>query len=218
MTPVVVQRDMSFANNLPLSNAPTISSGQFSNAFTQGTGIYMTNVFTTDPNDTGLPIYGAESYTVAVWVKGAGQVNRSLYTEGNSTNANPIFILRSGNATAANSNKLDVILRNARGQTLINHRVTSTVVLDDVWHQIAWVDDRGAVSIYVDGVLDPSSADFHYVWSLGELTMDTVIVGTLLRTSLSAISVNFNGQIDEVATWERALSAEEVDEVRTNGV
>lgn len=210
--------DLSFGNNLAISGAPTVSAGMFSNAFTLGGTAYLTNAFTYDNNDTGLPIYGARSYTVALWVKGAAQTGKYIYAEGNTTNNNPLFIIQTGNV-AGNNGKLDVILRNTRNVNYINHAITTNVVFDNTWHHIAFVDDRGAVSIYVDGALDPASFSFSYVQRADKSGVDinTAAIGTLLRATAATGNV-FAGQVDEVATWERALSQLEVNQVRTNGV
>ena len=70
---------------MTVQGSPTVGPGQaaFSNAFTlNGSSTYLTNLHTSDDTDTGLPIYGAGSYTVAVWVKGPGQTNRYIFSEG----------------------------------------------------------------------------------------------------------------------------------------
>ena len=225
--------DLSFTNTLSFSGpavvvANTNLSGQFSNAMQlNGTTTYFTNIHAYDPALTGLPAYRhGVGHTVAMWVNGAPQTAKYLFAEASSGNATPIFIIQTGNA-AANSNKLDVILRPS--VTLINHVVSSNVVFDSTWHHFAWVDDLGAVKLYVDGNLD--LANFSYdggVSNAFDFLFDITAIGTLVRSNAAAsFSTNqpaiataniFNGQIDEVATWERALSQAEVNQVRTNGV
>src|SRR6185369_7763643 len=150
----VTTPDLSFNNTMSLVGPVAVAAGQFSNSFTfNGSSTWLTNFHTADNNDVGLPIYGAASYTIAFWVKGAAQTARYIYTEGNLTNNNPILALQTGNA-AANNAKLDVLLRNVRGQVLINHVVTTNVVFDNNWHHVAFVDDRGNVKVYIDGNTD----------------------------------------------------------------
>jgi hypothetical protein len=221
--------DLSFANTMSIVGPITNAVGQFSNAMQfNGTSTYLTNIHTFTPVNTGLPAYrSGVGYTVAMWVKGAPQTARYLFAEASSGNATPIFIIQTGNA-AANSNKLDVILRPSG--TLINHVVSTNTVFDGTnWHHIAWVDDLGKVKLYVDGILD--QADFSYdggVSNAFDFAFDITAIGTLVRSNAAAsFSTNqpaiatgniFNGLIDEVATWERALSQDEVNQVRTNGV
>jgi hypothetical protein len=206
--------DLSFDNTMTIVGSPAVSPGQFGNAFTfTGPATYLTNLHEPDNGATGLPIYRAGAYTVAMWVKGTNQTAKYLFAEGGLESNTPLFIIQTGQA-AVNNAKLDVIIRNDAGTALINHRVSTNVVFDDTWHHIAWVDNHGSVQLYVDGELDP--ADFNYT-PAGVFTMHTTAIGTLARAAVSTAAI-FNGQMDEVAVWERPLSQAEVQEVMTNGV
>jgi hypothetical protein len=178
-----------------------------------GSSTYLTNLHSFDRTATGMPIYTAGSYTIMMWVKGANQTAKYLYTEGNTTTTGPIVILQTGNAAASN-NKLDIILRNDQGTIFVNHLVSQTVVFDNNWHHIAWADNFGSVKLYVDGVLD--GANFNYNPG-GTMTVNSSAVGTLVRTTVATANI-FNGQMDDLAIWERALSQTEVNQVRTNGI
>lgn len=208
--------DLSFDNTMSIVGSPAVSPGKFGNAFTFiGPSTYLTNLHEPDNGPTGLPIYRAGSYTVAMWVKGTNQTAKYLYAEGGLDSNNPLFIIQTGQA-AGNNAKLDVIIRTDGGTALVNHRVSTNIVFDDTWHHIAWVDDRGSVKLYVDGELDP--ADFNYTPG-GTFTLHTTAIGTLVRGAAGvSTGAIFNGQIDEVAVWERALSQAEVQEIMTNGV
>jgi hypothetical protein len=212
--------DISFTNHMSMVGPIASVAGQFSNALSfNGTSTWMTNFHASDRSQGGLPVFNAGSYTIAMWVKGAAQTARFLYTEGNITNNNPIFAIQSGNA-AANNSKLDVLIRNDRAQVYINHPATTNVVFNNAWHHIAVVDDRGSVKIYIDGVVDPVSALLTYPYRADkdETALNTACIGNLVRLTAPAAAGTFSGQMDEVGTWERALSLDEVNQVRTNGV
>jgi len=209
-----------FSNHMRTVNiaAGNFVPGQFGNAVQlNGTSTFMTNLHPSDPSITGLPIYKAGSYTITMWVKGGPVAGRYLYSEANTNSGgttagqNPIVILQTGQ-TAATSNKFDVIIRNDAGTALVNHRVSTNVVFDNNWHHIAWVDDRGSVRLYIDGNLDP--ANFSYT-PAGNFSLNTSTIGALTRATVGGY---FNGQIDDVGLWRRALSAAEVQEVRTNSL
>ncbi len=218
--------DLSFGNSLTAVAGPLVGPGQTgtSNAMTfNGTrylgltnaansGALFPNAFSSESN--GLPIWRAGTYSILFWVKGAAQTAKFVFTEGNTNNTGPIFILQTGQA-AANNAKLDAILRGDSGAVYINHAFTASAVFDNNWHHVAWVDNRGKVSIYVDGNLDANSATFNYTYQDGGLTLNTLGIAALLRTTVAA---SFSGSMDEVALWERTLSQAEVNQVRTGGV
>src|SRR6185436_954042 len=188
--------------------------GQRGNAaLFNGTSTYLSIAHSSDNSITGLPIYRAGTYTITMWVKGAAQTAKYLLAEGSTTSNNPLLILQTGQV-AANNAKLDVIIRNDGNTTLINHLVSTTVVFDNNWHHIAWVDDRGSVKLYVDGNLD--TANFNYVPS-GVFTFNTTAIGTLIRAAVSTGAI-FNGLIDDMAGWERTLTQGEIQQVMTNSL
>jgi hypothetical protein len=208
-----------YGNNLNIAGAPVVGAGKFGNAFTfNGSSTYLSILHTSDNSATGLPIYRAGSYTITMWVKGAAQTAKYLFTEGNNsgTNQNVLLILQTGQA-AANNAKLDVIIRSDTGATavtLVDHRVSTNVVFDNTWHHVAWVDDRGAVKLYVDGNPDP--ANFNYT-PAGAFSFNTTTVGSLIRTAVATGNI-FNGQMDDLGLWERPLSQAEVQQVMTSSL
>lgn len=205
--------DLAFGNDLTAVNGPAVVEGKFGSAFSfNGTSQYLTTSHEfTDYAVKGLPIYVAGAYTVSLWVKGAAQTAKYLFAEGSTTSANPLFLLQTGQQSANNA-KADVFIRANGGTTLLNHPFSSAVVFDNTWHHIAWVDDRGVGRLYVDGVLSLAT---NYTYSPGSFSMNTTTIGALVRSSVGGY---FAGAIDEVAIWERVLTPEEIDHVRTNGI
>jgi hypothetical protein len=207
-----------FSNHMRAVNitGANFVAGQFGNAVSFNgaatSSTYLTNLHGPDPAISGLPIYRAGSYTITMWVKGPAQTNKYLYTEGSTTSNNPLLILQTG--TGVGTNKLDVIIRNDANTALINHLTSSTVIFDNNWHHIAWVDDRGSVKLYVDGNLD--AANFNYT-PTGTFTFNTSAIGTLIRAAIATGNVFF-GLIDDVALWKRPLSQSEVQQIRTNSI
>lgn len=198
-----------FANQLTVSGSPLAGAGVRGNAFTfDGASTYLANSHTEDNTPTGLPVYRAGSYTIAMWVRGDAQTGKYLFSHGNTTVNTPIFILQTGQTTANNA-KFDVIIRNDANATLLNHVVSTNVVYDGEWHHIAWVDSNGSVQLYIDGVQDP--ANFNYT-PAGTFTFNNTVIGSLIRTTISTGAI-FNGQMDDIAVWERALTQSEVQQV-----
>jgi len=100
------------------------------------------------------------------------------------------------------------VIRNDSNATVGDHRHTTAIAYDGfAWHNIVYVQRQVSATdmkaqVWVDGVLDPV-----VVTPVRPLTAQTTAIGGLLRTSASSW---FSGLIDEVAVWDRALSAEEV--------
>lgn len=214
--------DAAYTNNFTAVGTPTLSTANPAprGSVLQLTGAtsYLRNDHTSDPAINGLPINRGTGYTVAMWVKGAAQTGRYLYAEGNSLNTTgltPLFVVQTGNAAGDNA-KLDVIIRNDANSTMVNHRVTSSVVFDNTWHHVALVDVNGTVQVYVDGNLDANSSLFNYTRT-GTYSFDRSAIGTLVRNTVSTANI-FNGGIDDLVLYERGLTQAEVQNIMTNGI
>jgi hypothetical protein len=89
--------------------------------------------------------------------------------------------------------------RDAKTGVTTNARVPTASIKRDAWHAIAGVRDRGVLYLYVDGVLRASAAE-----------ASPTDVSTAAELSLGALSpaapAYFEGQLDEVRVYDRALS------------
>jgi len=131
----------------------------------------------TNPLDTGLPIYSTSGYTVAFWVKStasAANNNRTIFAEGITGNTGPLF-----NLASQTGGRLRVFLRNDANSPLLNNVLSTKVVFDGSWHHVAWVDNNGTAKLYVDGVQDGTS--FNYTAGGGP-TLNNTSLGALYRT------------------------------------
>ena len=202
--------DVSLGNDLGLINSPAIVPGHNGNCFQfDGTTQLLGLNHTTNPNDTGLPIYSTTGYTVAFWVNAAGTVaaNKTIFSEGIAGNTGPLF-----NIASQGGGKLRLFLRNNANSPLLNNVASVGVVLDGTWHHVAWTDNNGTAKLYFDGV--PDTANFNYTAGGGP-TLNNTSVGALLRTP----PVNFfPGKIDEIAVWRRVLSQSEIQTLIASGI
>jgi len=148
---------------------------------------------------SGLPIYNngtANAYSVSMWVKGAAQNAKAVYAEGNTSGTGPIFLLGSTSA-----GKMWVYIYNGSSGGM--NRNSTTTVFDDTWHHIAWVDNNGTATLYIDGVAD--GTNFNYTRTA--ISLNTCTIGAY-RYNLTAY--HFTGQIDELCLWKTALTASDV--------
>ncbi|MHB1162907.1 MAG: LamG domain-containing protein [Minisyncoccota bacterium] len=138
----------------------------------------------------------------AAWIKTAtdGKIFVSYQ------NNNPLFYMQVGATTAGGTaNKFVVYLRTDNGTVVVLSSNKS--VTDNIWHHVVFTRDASAqiVNLYIDGVLD---SQFGYT--------DTGPISTSAgghSISLAGTTYSFNGSVDDVRVYNRALSAQEVKQL-----
>lgn len=197
--------DIVSGNNLALVGlgAEAVVPGKFGNALAfdrsfQQNAVYLKAI------ENGIPISGSQANTIAFWVKalGDGQNDLRVYAEGSTGSNNPLFAFGTGNsADAAIQRTGRIFIRDLSNTVRVDARTTRQV-FDDTWHHIAFVDNAGVFSVYVDGTLELTRT-----YTKTVAPDETVSIGAIQR---AGVSNWFTGAIDELALWNRALSAEEV--------
>ncbi len=146
-----------------------------------------------------LPIYRrgvGTAYSIAMWVKGGPQNAKSLYSETSRSDFDPRFSI-----LTYTDGSLWVFIRDDNGVVLRN-ALSSGVALDNTWRFITFVDANGSAKLYIDGVQDQS-----FTYTPGPMTLDQATIGALFRTSASDF---FNGRIEQVSVWDKALTLAEI--------
>jgi len=84
-------------------------------------------------------------------------------------------------------------------------------VVDGQWHHLIYLADRdrNALSLYVDGMLDKERTD----WTAGSIDVDEPLTIGIKNTGES---YPYNGVIDEVRIYNRALTAQEISDLYNN--
>jgi len=156
-----------------------------------------------------VPLTTRREYSIAFWVKGFGfgQSDLRIFAEASTQNNNPIFTL--GTNTTGEAETMSIFIRSDGGAVPVNHVNTFMPVFDDTWHHVVLTDLEGQIQVYVDGEEDVSVTYARPVSALNTLTL-----GGIAR---AAISHRFTGSLDEVCTWERALTADEARTLFTQG-
>ena len=208
--------DSAFGYAMTLKGTPTIVAGHTANALQFANGQCL-KLLQDGSDQNNFPIWTVGEYTIAYWVKATTvdtttRYHFSMASTASGSGDNTLMYIAT--ASGANIGKLDLYLRSHTGVSYINHVYTATTI-DTGWHHIAFVDKRGTVSVYIDGVLDANSALCNYSYVAGSLTPNTTAIGALYR---AADTANFIGLMDEVVTFERALSQAEVVQLKNNGI
>ncbi len=163
-----------------------------------------------NPGDA-LPAYARSNFTVSFWAKALPASGGWAFAEASTLGNNPAFCMGMLN----NSASLDGFVRSNAGQPAGDHRLSSTPVWDDTWHNVVWVqrDVGGApkATLYIDGVQD-GAGNLNPVYPV---TPNNTALASFARATPGQF---FTGSIDEVAIWERPLSAEEVALLQTGPI
>ena len=182
------------------ADSPSVIIGGKSVAFDGQAGTYGA----INSGTGGLALTTLPSYSVSLWVKGEGTANSDdrVFSEGSSTNNNPLFNVGTHNGSA--NGTVDIYIRNGGGAETFGHAYSPGTAFDNTWHHIVFIGGSDKqLSLYIDGVCD-TTFDYSIV---PDFTPDTTTIGGVLR---AGDCCNFLGSIDEVAMWDSALTPEEI--------
>jgi Tfp pilus assembly protein PilE len=156
---------------------------------------YSFNGTTSSINTASTFGLGTTNASISAWVNSPTASNKGLFVNVGSTAGFGVGI---GNTTTATVGTFIVMTFNAGGRS-----IPTTTALGTGWHHIAMViDASGTPTAYRDGVAVGSYAGTN-------ATTPSSSVTTIGAQSGSSTN-NFNGSIDDVRLYNRALSASEV--------
>lgn len=162
--------------------------------------------------DTGNTFkFGSGDFSYSAWIKINSLDNSTLSGNngrivGDDANANSLKAL-----IYEKGNKIAFWCRDSSGNTI--HALSDTTVNDDRWHHIVGVRQGQTGLLFVDGrLVNTSNATPS---SLG--SCDAGASHDIGARNTNPRSLFFQGSIDEVGVWNRALSAEDVLFIYNNG-
>ena len=189
----VTAYDRSGNNNTgTLTNGPTRVIGKLGQALSFDGVDDFVDVDTTS-NDS-LDILSAQSLTLSAWIKTQSAVSSPVIMQRlDGTPYYRLYLLASGKASFA--------LRGAVGGET---EISSLGRKDDgTWHHVVGIRDtaQDVMKLYVDGILEANSPD----GTVGDLaTVTNLVIGTHQATQF------FDGSIDDVRVYNRALTPDEI--------
>ncbi|KAA2221297.1 endo-beta-N-acetylglucosaminidase H [Chryseobacterium sediminis] len=193
------------------TNCSVKSAYMFAPRFTSTSGTTPTGSYalsldgSTESGAAGSMNLSGSALSFEGWIKPSSFKSASPYissimgTEAGDSNS---AFLRLGDASLAN-NKLQFVV----SINNVQQKLASVTALNaNTWYHVAATYDGANMKIYINGVLDATKAQTGSVNSNGAFN-----VGYLYNTSR-----NFNGKIDEVRVWKRALSQTEISQNMCN--
>jgi hypothetical protein len=164
-------------------------------------------------NDSAALRPGSNSWTVSFWVKAANvnQLGGVLFKFQNSGSYPGWGVAIAGDINGSTPGKKIVAVYQASYSGNRRNAVTNLDVIDGNWHHIAMVQNKtsGATSIYIDGISVSITTDSSGSWPTISNT-NTVYIGQ------DNVGDYFNGQIDDVRIYNRALSSPEIQSDMNN--
>lgn len=187
--------------------------GTISGATPGATGILGTTAYTFDGTDDAVDttwngVGGSQNRTIACWIKTSSAADQIILVYGQESNTGAKWTFRLDEASTAGNYvpRVEISGGFIRG---------TTSVIDGSWHHVACVlEGTGTtdITLYVDGsaeTVDGSSAETVN----SDTTADPVRIGRRPDAWSGSGGRVFNGQLDEVRFYSRALSAQEITDL-----
>jgi hypothetical protein len=190
--------DLSGYNNHGTLNgftSPTYSLGQRSS---EGIVFDGVNDYVDVGNSSSLNITSSNIFSFGAWIRTNNALSYQTIYQHGSTSPASAFLFR-----IQNTGKLEAFMP---GQNILSG---NTVLVNSVWYHVVYVRNgtgAGTSNIYINGILDTS----------GGVANNFVDNSENKRIGQRTTSQFFNGTIDEVRIWNRALYASEVKELYEN--
>ncbi|MBO9692805.1 endo-beta-N-acetylglucosaminidase H [Chryseobacterium sp.] len=193
------------------TNCSVKSAYMFAPRFTSASGTTPTGSYalsldgSTESGAAGSMNLSGSALSFEGWIKPSSFKSASPYISsiiGTEVSDSNSAFLRLGDASLANNKLQFVVSINNVQQKL----ASATALNANTWYHVAATYDGSNMKIYINGTLDATKAQTGSVNSTGAFN-----VGYLYNTSR-----NFNGKIDEVRVWKRALSQTEISQNMCN--
>jgi hypothetical protein len=187
-----------------------------------GTNAYSMNFDGTDDYLTMSPVTPtATQGTISAWVKipsngGGASIfswsSSALYPTAQGTFRTDLRIA---------SGKLYYFYQQQHSGSVVDAVIGNTTINDNAWHHVAVTSNGSAWSLYVDGSAETltvtnGSNSGNWVgdlYAVSSSLLDICDIGAARRGSNIGGSSFFTGNIDEVAVWDSALSAAQINNI-----
>lgn len=212
------------------TNAIEVSDGSVWNIYDpnsatgwSGSNTYSLNFDGTDDYLTGSPVTPtATQGTISAWVKILATQNGGAIFSWSNLNFNPPSGTTRPNFATRSTGELDFLYQYDNAGTVHINRIRSTAsVKDGNWHHVAVTSNGSSWVLYIDGSVATStipqgSNTGQWVGDIYNINPAFVAfsdIGAARRNASIGGSNYFEGNIDEVAVWDSALSAAQINNI-----
>ena len=162
----------------------------------------------------GTPAYGTNSLTFSYWIKPASLAGTYQMIWDNRT-ASYVGISVYCTGDPAHSNRIGSQVSSVGVGGPYSNIWSTDPPVAGTWYHVVVVIDRGTNTqrMYVNGVLQSYASDTPSIVGFGSLTNSTAQLGHAVTAGV----VDWAGLTDDVAWWDRALTADEILQIYTAG-
>ena len=175
-----------------------------------GSNTYSLNFDGADDYLIGSPVTAsAQQGTISAWIKtSASGSSQTILNTSDATVDNKWLNLRVDGSTG----HLRFVANNGGTNSITTG---STDINTGSWVHVAVTCNSSAYSLYVNGSPETlTNSNNDGTW-FGDFSLTNLSIGRQIRSTISAVP--FNGNIDEVAVWDSALSSSQISTIYNSG-
>jgi hypothetical protein len=167
-------------------------------------------------NKPALLDFGTGNWSVCAWIKttmsGTDDTQKgTIFAKGGDDTGGIRYALGVGEVTSGR-----VTLTTDDNVTKVQATASATIINDNVWHHVVGMRDGTTLRIYVDGLLGGTNT-LSAGYNLAGTSQHNAYVGVITNYVNSSLYKSFNGLIDDVRVYSRALSPAEVAYLAAKG-
>jgi hypothetical protein len=198
-------------NGLTSNNSVLSTAGKVGNArqFVAANSEFLSRASNADLQ------FGNGDWSLSLWVQPRATGTAGQCVIGKDVGGAREFVVFANTNTSTNANRFECAVFNTTGGLSANPvepSDTSNANFVNTWFHVVAVNQGGVVTLYRNGVSRASATR-----PGGQAFNATATEFNVGRRSFSGAESYFDGYVDEVAKWTRALSAAEVTRLYNNG-
>ncbi len=190
----------------------TITGGQWVSPGWHGGGwcLELSNDGYVDLGNPAVLDFSTGDWTITAWIKnsmtGTGDANKgTIYAKGGDNSGGHRYTLAVSEVTEG------VITLTTDDNVTKLQATASTRVNDGEWHFVVGMRRATAILVYTDGQEEGSNAGLSATYNLSGTSQHNGYLGAITANDTSALFKTYDGAIDDVRVFKKALSQAEID-------